>query len=184
MFDIGFQELTIIGIVALLVVGPERLPGLARNVGLWVGRIRRYVAHVKDDIDREIRAQELRELIDKPKEELNQLRGVLDETKSAVDSANAELEAGREAFSQTETLTPTPGDASTDAEPRIAASSAAAETALPESAEATPSTPETRAASPAAAETPATESAGTTATATEMTAAEPTVTDGEPSTRP
>ena len=52
MFDIGFWEMTLIGVIALMVIGPERLPGLVRTVGLWVGRIRRYVAQVRDDIAR------------------------------------------------------------------------------------------------------------------------------------
>jgi sec-independent protein translocase protein TatB len=56
MFDIGFWELTIIGIVALLVIGPERLPRVARTAGLWLGRARRFVSSVKADIDREIAA--------------------------------------------------------------------------------------------------------------------------------
>ena len=66
MFDIGFWEVAVIGVIALLVVGPERLPGLARTVGLWVGRVRRYVTHVKQDIEREIHAEEMRELINNP----------------------------------------------------------------------------------------------------------------------
>ena len=62
MFDVGFWELTIIGVVALIIVGPERLPGLARTTGLWVGKARRMVADVKRDIDREIKASEMGEL--------------------------------------------------------------------------------------------------------------------------
>jgi sec-independent protein translocase protein TatB len=56
MFDIGALELILIGIVALLVVGPERLPKLARSAGLWAGRARRAFMSVKDEIDREIKA--------------------------------------------------------------------------------------------------------------------------------
>jgi len=62
VFDVGFWELTVIGIVALVIVGPERLPGLARTVGLWVGKGRRMVADVKRDIDRELKASEAAEL--------------------------------------------------------------------------------------------------------------------------
>ena len=62
MFDVGFQELTLIGVIALIVVGPERLPKMARTLGLWMGKIRYYVRQVKDDIDREVRAQELKEI--------------------------------------------------------------------------------------------------------------------------
>jgi len=54
MFDIGFWELAIIGIVALVVVGPERLPGLIRTVGYWSGKIREMASSVKSDLQHEI----------------------------------------------------------------------------------------------------------------------------------
>ncbi|MBK5968661.1 MULTISPECIES: Sec-independent protein translocase protein TatB [Thiorhodovibrio] len=63
MFDIGALELVVIAVVALLVVGPERLPRLARTAGRWVGRGRRALLSVKDEIDREIKAEELREIL-------------------------------------------------------------------------------------------------------------------------
>lgn len=62
MFDIAFSELLIIGVIALLVIGPERLPKVARTVGAWLGRLNRYVSDVKGDIDREMRLEELRNL--------------------------------------------------------------------------------------------------------------------------
>ncbi|MDZ7661576.1 Sec-independent protein translocase protein TatB [Thiohalophilus sp.] len=64
MFDIGFLELIIITVVALVVVGPERLPAVARNVGKWVGRTRRFVTQVKSDIDREMKQEELRKALE------------------------------------------------------------------------------------------------------------------------
>jgi sec-independent protein translocase protein TatB len=60
MFDIGFAELLVIAVVALLVIGPERLPRVARTAGMWVGRARRFVSSVKADIDRELAADELK----------------------------------------------------------------------------------------------------------------------------
>lgn len=63
MFDIGFWELVVVGVVALLVIGPDKLPGVARNVGRWVGRARIYLNNVKSDIDREMRLQELQEML-------------------------------------------------------------------------------------------------------------------------
>lgn len=90
MFDIGFWELALIGVVALLVVGPDRLPGLARTVGLWVGRIRRYVAAVRDDIEREIQADELKKMLEKS-DDLNPLQDVVDETKRTIGSARNEI---------------------------------------------------------------------------------------------
>lgn len=62
MFDIGFSELMVIGIVALIVIGPERLPKVARTIGLLLGRAQRYVSDVKSDINREMQLDELKKL--------------------------------------------------------------------------------------------------------------------------
>jgi sec-independent protein translocase protein TatB len=62
MFDIGFTELLVIGVVALLVIGPERLPKVARTAGALFGRLQRYVNDVKADIQREVELDELRKL--------------------------------------------------------------------------------------------------------------------------
>jgi sec-independent protein translocase protein TatB len=64
MFDIGFTELLVIGVVALIVIGPEKLPRMARTVGHLAGRLQRYVADVKADINREIELEELRKMRD------------------------------------------------------------------------------------------------------------------------
>ena len=60
MFEVGFAELFVLGVIALLVVGPDKLPGLARTVGVWVGKAQRLVGQVRADIEREVRADELR----------------------------------------------------------------------------------------------------------------------------
>ncbi len=65
MFDIGFWELTTIAVIALLVIGPDKLPGVARTAGKWVGRARRFVSDVKTDIDRELKQEELRKALAK-----------------------------------------------------------------------------------------------------------------------
>jgi len=62
MFDIGFSELFIIMLVGLLVIGPERLPKVARTVGAMLGRLQRYVNDVKADINREVELEELRKM--------------------------------------------------------------------------------------------------------------------------
>ena len=62
MFDVGFSEVVIIAIIALVILGPERLPKVARTLGFWVGKARRMVADVKSDIDREMRESELADL--------------------------------------------------------------------------------------------------------------------------
>jgi sec-independent protein translocase protein TatB len=65
MFDIGFTEVIFIMVIALLVVGPERLPRIARTAGLWIGKMRGFVSSVKADIDRELATDELRKALDK-----------------------------------------------------------------------------------------------------------------------
>ncbi|WP_370261328.1 Sec-independent protein translocase protein TatB [Limnobacter sp.] len=62
MFDIAFSELLIIGVVALLVIGPEKLPKVARTVGHLLGKAQRYVSDVKSEINREMEIEELRKL--------------------------------------------------------------------------------------------------------------------------
>ena len=59
MFDVGFSELIVIGVVALVVIGPERLPRVARTAGVLMGRLQRYVSQVKADINREMEMAEL-----------------------------------------------------------------------------------------------------------------------------
>src|ERR1700750_1774552 len=62
MFDIGFSELMVIGVVALIVIGPERLPKVARTAGILFGRMQRYVNDVKADISCEMQLEELKKL--------------------------------------------------------------------------------------------------------------------------
>lgn len=65
MFDIGFWEIIVIGVVALLVVGPEKFPGLIRNIGFWVGRFRRIASTVKSELQTEInKAEQLQKLLE------------------------------------------------------------------------------------------------------------------------
>jgi sec-independent protein translocase protein TatB len=60
MFDVGFSELLLVGLVALLVLGPERLPVAARVLGLWIGRLKRSMGNLKAEVEREIGADEIR----------------------------------------------------------------------------------------------------------------------------
>ncbi len=78
MFDIGFSELLIVAVVALIVLGPEKLPTAVRTVGLWVGKIRRSVASIQSEISEELRLDELRRQAaiekDELERELNEMR--------------------------------------------------------------------------------------------------------------
>ncbi|TAK85967.1 MAG: Sec-independent protein translocase subunit TatB [Betaproteobacteria bacterium] len=73
MFDIGFSELLVIGIIALVVIGPERLPRVARTIGHLAGRLQRYVTDVKADINREIELEELRKMRDSMQQAASEL---------------------------------------------------------------------------------------------------------------
>ena len=84
MFDIGFWELVVLGLVALLVVGPERLPKLAYTAGKWLGKGRSMMSAVKAEIDKEIKAEELKQILDEQKKKLNPLEEVVEETTGAI----------------------------------------------------------------------------------------------------
>lgn len=79
MFDIGFSELVVIGLIGLVVLGPKRLPEVARTAGRWLGKLRRFVSDVKQDLDREVNAAELAELR-KLRDELNSTRRLMQDT--------------------------------------------------------------------------------------------------------
>jgi sec-independent protein translocase protein TatB len=92
MFDIGFTELLVIGVVALLVVGPERLPKVARTAGHLFGRFQRYVSTVKADIGREMELDELRKAGQSFKDSVEEAaRGVESGVKEAEYSMRDEI---------------------------------------------------------------------------------------------
>ena len=86
MFDIGFSELMVIAVVALIVIGPERLPKVARTVGLLFGRMQRYVNDVKADINREMALDELRKLQANIQDTANSLEQSMKQEVGAVES--------------------------------------------------------------------------------------------------
>jgi sec-independent protein translocase protein TatB len=85
MFDIGFPELVMVAVIALLVIGPDKLPGVARTAGKWVGRARRFVGDVKSDIDRELKQEELRKALAED--------AGLDEIKQIMNTENFTIDA-------------------------------------------------------------------------------------------
>lgn len=116
MFDIGFSELMVIGVVALLVIGPEKLPKVARTLGHLLGRAQRYVNDVKSDINREIQLDELkklqsqvtdsaRALEDSVRKEYESARSVLE---SPARAAAAELEDAAQQVAQATQTPPSP----------------------------------------------------------------------------
>ena len=86
MFDIGFSELVVVGVVALIVIGPERLPKVARTAGHLLGRFQRYAASVKSDISREMQLEELRQAGQGFKESIESAASGVKDQANAVDS--------------------------------------------------------------------------------------------------
>ncbi|MGB7502649.1 MAG: Sec-independent protein translocase protein TatB [Azonexus sp.] len=94
MFDIGFSELMVIGIVALIVIGPEKLPKVARTLGHLLGRAQRYVNDVKSDINREIQLDELKKL---QSEVTESARSLEDSVRKEFETARATVEVPAQA---------------------------------------------------------------------------------------
>lgn len=86
MFDIGFPELIMISIVALLVIGPEKLPETVRTITLWIGRIQRSFSNIKREIENEIGAEEIRQQIHN-----EAIMKELEEAKQTIDEADKEV---------------------------------------------------------------------------------------------
>ena len=85
MFDFGFWELTIVMVVALLVVGPERLPVLAGQLGRWIGKAKRVLSSIRSDIESEIKAAELQEMLKKQQGEIGELKEILKDTQRDIE---------------------------------------------------------------------------------------------------
>ena len=113
MFDIGFSEIIFIMVIALVVVGPERLPRLARTAGLWVGKMRGLISSVKADIEQELATEELRKQLEK-NAAVPELEELIDEvTGEPLDAV--ERSASRPAAATGST--PESTDTATDADP-------------------------------------------------------------------
>ena len=80
MFDVSFSELIVIAVVALIVIGPEKLPKVARTLGAIAGRMQRYVAQVKEEVNREVRFQELQQL-------QQEIQDTVTKTKETIESS-------------------------------------------------------------------------------------------------
>ena len=105
MFDIGFSELLVIGVVALIVIGPERLPRVARTIGHLMGRMQRYVADVKADIDREVELEELRKMRDSVQQAASSIES---QVQSELNKAETDLNKAAESAAGIEEKKETP----------------------------------------------------------------------------
>ena len=91
MFDFGFWELAIVLVVALIVVGPDKLPALAIKIRRWVVKAKQYMRTVRADIESEIKSAELKEMLEKQQSEISELRGMLNETSNEVQNSIANI---------------------------------------------------------------------------------------------
>ena len=122
MFDIGFPELLLIGVVTLLVIGPDQLPSTMRTVALWIGRFRRGFADIRRDIEQGIGADEIRQQlhneailkeIERSKAAIAQTNAEIDNLAREAKSAMKASEANGSAGSSSEPKTPSPNERST-----------------------------------------------------------------------
>ena len=112
MFDIGFPELVLVSIVALLVIGPERLPETVRTISLWVGRFRRSVTSLKEELEREIGADEIRQQLHN--------ESIMQELEQARNQVNAGIRDAEQGLRDMTNLDPHPiitGSADTTDQP-------------------------------------------------------------------
>jgi sec-independent protein translocase protein TatB len=123
MFDIGFSELLVIGIIALVVIGPEKLPRVARTIGHLAGRLQRYVADVKSDINREIELDELRKMRDSMQKAAtdfqSSVQSELTKTETDLNKAVEEVVKAPAAPSAAEAVAPPAADAVAPSAPPV-----------------------------------------------------------------
>lgn len=87
MFDIGFWEITVLAVIGLIVLGPERLPVVARTVGRWVGQARHYMSALTSELEKEVHAEDIRREVREAREKIeSETRQVRDESRASVDS--------------------------------------------------------------------------------------------------
>jgi sec-independent protein translocase protein TatB len=131
MFDIGFFELVLVGVVALLVLGPEKLPGAIRTASLWIGRLRRSFNNIKQDIEREIGADDIRRqlrneaILDKFKTTRSQVTDTMNMVKKETEAFRKNVELEAQAAAITSTKAGAPPSSSTASSSTASADSAA-----------------------------------------------------------
>lgn len=131
MFDVAFSELIVIGVVGLIVIGPEKLPKVARTLGMLAGRMQRYVSDVKTDIERQMQYEDLQKIQQEISQSFIETKAEVESVGQTITGEVAALEKSVESLVEKVTVAPT----ATDVEP-------VAEQAKPLSATASQSTEE------------------------------------------
>jgi sec-independent protein translocase protein TatB len=91
VFGLSIWEIFLILVIALLVVGPERLPGLARTIGGWVSKVKRFVAKAKEELDSEFNLQDMHNLLNSQESEIAKLRALVEETRQEVTDSGRQV---------------------------------------------------------------------------------------------
>mgnify|MGYP000394271414 FL=1 len=90
MFDVGFWEFALIGVIALIIVGPERMPGIARTAGKYAGKAKRFIAKIQDDVSEELEVDKLKEQLNAMDKDANIVE-IFDETKQAISDIKTDV---------------------------------------------------------------------------------------------
>jgi len=101
MFDVGFWELCLVGLVSLLVIGPEKLPAAARVAGFWVGKTRNMVASVKAEIKQELQAEEMRQIF-KEQSGIEEFKDMIEEGSETVNEVTSSIKSLSEEVKKTD----------------------------------------------------------------------------------
>ena len=91
MFDVGFWELALIGIITLLVVGPERMPQIAKKAGYYLGKVKRFIAKIQDDVGDEIEADKLKKHLNLEDKDSNIVE-IFDDAKKSLDEIKRDVD--------------------------------------------------------------------------------------------
>ena len=90
MFDVGFWEFALIGVIALIIVGPERMPGIARTAGKYAGKVKRFIAKIQDDVSEELEVDKLKEQLNAMDKDANIVE-IFDETKQTISDIKTDV---------------------------------------------------------------------------------------------
>ncbi len=93
MFGFSFWEVFVLLVVALLVIGPERLPGVARKAGEWTYKVRKFVANAKAEMDSEFNMQDMKQLLNSQESEISKLRAMVEETRHEIDDTGSTVKS-------------------------------------------------------------------------------------------
>jgi len=100
MFDFSFWELAIVLMVALVVVGPDKLPVLAAKLGRWVGKVKQMLTAVRSDIEQELKSVELKEMLEQQQNEISQLRNILKDAQQSTHNEIRDIAGEQSAMSK------------------------------------------------------------------------------------